>query len=356
MSWWADFRDGLETAVGLVLNYFYPGTIMLGHFVNSKGSQEQLFGTDWGRALGAISGMAGSYAGNLSNYGTAMDGVSSAVGSGSSGVFDAAGTGGTLGSAGSTVGGAAGTLADPDTVSMAQQMFNNGVNAADIIKEIGVDPTTGMYVGQGGAGQPWGAAGTWGAGTGGYNAGGTTAGTGVSTAGGSLGGGLASAGPSSPTGLSTGASLFNNATGVLGMLGAGQMVQAGQTAQKQADPFGPYRQQYADRMKALTDDPSLIENEPGYRAGMQAVKRSMASQGYTGSGNMMKAMSKYGGDFYNQAMSMYGGLSGAQFNPAQGAALGMQGTQLGLSLAGQSLNRLGHGFGMNQNWNQRQGY
>ena len=35
------------------------------------------------------------------------------------------------------------------------------------------------------------------------------------------------------------------------------------------------------------------------KAGMQAVMRSMASQGYQGSGNMMQALSKYGADAYS---------------------------------------------------------
>ena len=83
MSWWNNFRDDLETGVGLALNYFYPGTVELGHFVNSKGSQQQLFGTEWGQAAGLLGGLAGGYEGNMSNYGTAwnaMTGAGSAAG------------------------------------------------------------------------------------------------------------------------------------------------------------------------------------------------------------------------------------------------------------------------------------
>lgn len=50
-------------------------------------------------------------------------------------------------------------------------------------------------------------------------------------------------------------------------------------------------------------DPSDVTKLPGYQAGLEAVRRSMASQGYQGSGNMMAALSKYGGDFYNQAVN-----------------------------------------------------
>lgn len=44
-----------------------------------------------------------------------------------------------------------------------------------------------------------------------------------------------------------------------------------------------------------------VTSLPGYQAGLEAVQRSMASQGYSGSGNMMAALQKYGGDFYNNA-------------------------------------------------------
>ena len=46
-------------------------------------------------------------------------------------------------------------------------------------------------------------------------------------------------------------------------------------------------------------NPKDIQGIPGYQAGQDAVMRSMSAQGYQGSGNMMAAMSKYGGDFYN---------------------------------------------------------
>lgn len=47
-------------------------------------------------------------------------------------------------------------------------------------------------------------------------------------------------------------------------------------------------------------NPNDIKGIPGYQAGEEAVRRSMASQGYQGSGNMMAALSKYGGDFYDK--------------------------------------------------------
>jgi len=57
-------------------------------------------------------------------------------------------------------------------------------------------------------------------------------------------------------------------------------------------------------------------------AGLQAVMRSMAAQGYQGSGNMMQALSKYGADAYSANLGQ------------QQQALGNQMSSLGLLTAG----------------------
>ncbi len=328
MSWWTSFRDGLESAAGLVANYFYPGTIALGHYVNSKGSQQQLFGTGWGQAAGALTSLAGL------TYGGAYGG-----GGGTAATNSAAGDMTTLGSQSgygfsgtSTLGG------NPEALKLYQNLVESGYNPGEAAGIAGVTPQQ-----VNGAASLSGAAPTWEVGTtNGFGDVGTSA---LNPNGGGGGGSNAGGGkPAMPWGSA--GNLYTMGTGALGLLGAGVLNNAGQLAQEQADPFGPYRKQYADKMAALAADPSSITQQPGYEAGMQAIKRSMASQGYTGSGNMMAAMSKYGGDQYDKLMSMYSGLAGAQFNPAQGAALGLQGTTGALSLAGQSLNRMGYGVGM----------
>lgn len=81
----------------------------------------------------------------------------------------------------------------------------------------------------------------------------------------------------------------------------------------------------AQQLLALISGKTDVSTLPGYKAGEQAVQRSMAAQGYTGSGNMAVALQKYGGDFYNQAVSQLAGLSGAQFNPATAAGLNISG-------------------------------
>lgn len=65
-------------------------------------------------------------------------------------------------------------------------------------------------------------------------------------------------------------------------------------------------------------NPNDITGMPGYQAGLEAVRRSMASQGYQGSGNMMAALQKYGGDFYNQYVGQRLGSQQAQAGPMMG--------------------------------------
>lgn len=62
--------------------------------------------------------------------------------------------------------------------------------------------------------------------------------------------------------------------------------------------------------------PGDVTQLPGYQAGLEAVRRTMASQGYGGSGNMMAALAKYGGDFYNQAVDQRVKVANAQAGPA----------------------------------------
>lgn len=150
-------------------------------------------------------------------------------------------------------------------------------------------------------------------------------------------------------GLSPGTSsalggLWSAGSGLYGLYQSSQLKKQAQKYAAAADPFGPYRSQYADQLSALTRDPSGITKMPGYEAGLQAVQRSMAAQGYNGSGNMMTALSKYGGDFYNNAVSQLSGLAGAGINPANGASIGLSGQAGGDNLALNSLGLIGKGL------------
>ena len=64
---------------------------------------------------------------------------------------------------------------------------------------------------------------------------------------------------------------------------------------------------------------------------------------------MMAAMADYGGNFFNQEVARLMGLSGANANPATGAALEMQGIDGANSMAMQGLNRVGYGLTQQKN-------
>jgi hypothetical protein len=110
-----------------------------------------------------------------------------------------------------------------------------------------------------------------------------------------------------------------------------QSAEQAAAAAKLADPWGEYRADAAKRLDALSRDPSSITSDPGYEAGLEAVQRSLGAQGYQGSGNMMAALSKYGGDFYDKAIKRLSELAGVSISPVAAGQLGVQGGQLALS-------------------------
>jgi hypothetical protein len=131
---------------------------------------------------------------------------------------------------------------------------------------------------------------------------------------------------------------LNMLSGLYGLNAAQQM----QAMAGRADPFSTYRPGYAAQLSQLTADPSRITSMPGYRAGLQAVQRSMAAQGYQGSGNMMAAMAKYGGDFYGQEVNRLASLGGANISPQTA----LMGQGMASDLASRGLASLGYGTRM----------
>lgn len=140
-------------------------------------------------------------------------------------------------------------------------------------------------------------------------------------------------------------SLFALGQGLYGLSESERLKRLSASMADRADPNAAYRPGYASMLNNLARDPSSVYNLPGWQAGSEAVQRSMAAQGYQGSGNMAVALQKYGGDFYNQALQQYGTLAGIGFNPASAAQIGLGGNESAINLAGQSLNSLGYGFG-----------
>ena len=137
---------------------------------------------------------------------------------------------------------------------------------------------------------------------------------------------------------------WNILSGLYGLNQSRQLADLASKASERADPFGPYRAGYAQQLAALSANPSLITKQPGYAAGLEAVRRSLAAQGYQGSGNMMAALSQYGQKFLGDEQNRLATLAGAGFNPASAGQLNLEGNISAAQLLGSSLNRLGGGL------------
>lgn len=116
-------------------------------------------------------------------------------------------------------------------------------------------------------------------------------------------------------------------------VGAGEAVHSGKKARSAAaqgeaadNPFGPYRAQYAQQLQTLMSDPSSISSMPNYQAMQQAAARTMAAQGYTGSGNALAASASAGGQAYQQDFNNLALLSGANIQPGTSGATAAQQT------------------------------
>jgi hypothetical protein len=114
-----------------------------------------------------------------------------------------------------------------------------------------------------------------------------------------------------------------------------QLMQQGQQLAGTMNPFDAMRPQMMQQLQNLMSNPSSIANTPGFQAGLEGVQRSMAAQGYQGSGNMMNALQNYSGDFYMKQMQQLSGLAGAGALPGAGAPLALSGMEKGINLIGQ---------------------
>ena len=137
---------------------------------------------------------------------------------------------------------------------------------------------------------------------------------------------------------------WNILSGLYGIKQSRQLADLASKASERADPFGPYRAGYAQQLAALSANPSLITKQPGYAAGLEAVRRSLAAQGYQGSGNMMAALSQYGQKFLGDEQNRLATLAGAGFNPAAAGQLNIEGKVAANQLLFTALNRLGGGL------------
>lgn len=160
---------------------------------------------------------------------------------------------------------------------------------------------------------------------------------------GSSGGGGVLGGSSGASGLGSLSGLANLGTSIYGMYQSEQMKRLAKLAGAQADPWGASggRSLAAGQLQGvLAGGSAAYEQTPAYKARMQAVQRSMAANGYLGSGNMAVAAANAGGAGYNEYLQMMGGLSGANANPASAAQLELTGNSSANNLAINSLGLL----------------
>lgn len=145
-------------------------------------------------------------------------------------------------------------------------------------------------------------------------------------------------------GVSGGMNILNS---FRGLSGAKNIAQIGQDQSNAMNPFGPERSGYATDLRNLMNDPSSITKRPGFDAGRLALDRGLAGQGYNPAtakipGNYMSAMSKYGGDFYNQEVQRLMQMSGANFAPT-GGNLALQGAIGANDARGNAYASMGYG-------------
>lgn len=135
---------------------------------------------------------------------------------------------------------------------------------------------------------------------------------------------------------------LNIGSGLYGLSQAQKLRSIASQAAATQDPFAAQRAQYGQKLNDLYANPSNVQALPGYQAGIDAVTRKMASQGYLGSGNMMAALQDYGGNAFNAEAARLSGLAGAGFAPT-GGQVRVAGNVGANNLAGISLASLGYG-------------
>lgn len=118
-----------------------------------------------------------------------------------------------------------------------------------------------------------------------------------------------------------------------------------------ADPFQPYRDQYAQELNALMADPSRIEADPYYQwlqdQGQEAINRQMAAGGYLNSGNRGIALQDFGqgtaSNYFQNKFGQLEKLAGVGGGAGLGAASQAGSEHLNYLQSG--ISDLGGGFG-----------
>lgn len=126
-------------------------------------------------------------------------------------------------------------------------------------------------------------------------------------------------------------------TGWLDLLKGGMSLYQSSQMAKNGTP-SPAAQIANSQLAALLADPSSMTKLPGYEAGIQAVQRSGAANGYLGSGNMQVGLSKYAGDFYNNTLRQLSSIAN------EGRGIDQQYNLASTALTGHAINNFGYGL------------
>lgn len=148
--------------------------------------------------------------------------------------------------------------------------------------------------------------------------------------------------------------LISTGLGLLGTYGDYQASKdssrALEQAMRTADPFGPYRKQFAQRLVGLYQNPWSVADTPGYQfrlaQGLEGIDRNAAAGGMLGSGNRLMELMRYGQDYASQEfdneIARLSGLSGATLgSPTSAAELQAQAGYMDANRFGNVLSNVG---------------
>lgn len=110
---------------------------------------------------------------------------------------------------------------------------------------------------------------------------------------------------------------------------------------------------FAQQLIDLQKDPSAVFEDPTYKTlfsqGTQAVERSQAAKGFTGSGNAAIELQSWGQNFAHsyltQQENLLASLSGGSFNPATAMGVGQAGQNDSFDQMSKVLASLGYSMG-----------
>ena len=147
--------------------------------------------------------------------------------------------------------------------------------------------------------------------------------------------------------------LVNSMTSGGGGGGGGGSGQAGGSTGQQYDPYAPYRDQSAQQLNNLINNPSQAMAQPGYQQqlqqGIQQTNRGMAASGQLSSGQEQSALMSQGqntfASYYNSQIANLMQLSGASASPAAAAQAQTQANLARSTIGTQNLSNMASGSG-----------